>query len=117
MSDSFENIIVVPKKEKKSKTQDEQERKRQPPYHVILWNDDEHSYEYVIVMLKKLFGYPTEKGFQLAKTVDKSGKAIVLTTTREHAELKQEQIHAFGPDQSVPECAGAMTATIEPAEN
>ena len=32
--------------------------KRQPPYHVILWNDDDHSYEYVIVMLMKVFGYP-----------------------------------------------------------
>ena len=25
-----------------------EEPKRQPPYHVILWNDDDHSYEYVI---------------------------------------------------------------------
>jgi ATP-dependent Clp protease adaptor protein ClpS len=40
---------------------------------------------------------------------------IVLTTTMEHAELKQEQIHAFGPDPLSKESAGSMTAIIEPA--
>ena len=87
-----------------------------PLYNVVLWNDDDHSYQYVIAMLKSLFGYSAEKGFQLAQTVDKTGKAILLTTNKEHAEFKQEQIHAFGPDREIPQCAGAMTATIEPAE-
>jgi ATP-dependent Clp protease adaptor protein ClpS len=40
---------------------------------------------------------------------------IVLTTTKEHAELKRDQIHAFGPDKRIPRCAGAMSAVIEPA--
>ena len=31
--------------------QTERETKRQPPYNVVLWNDDDHSYEYVILML------------------------------------------------------------------
>ena len=46
----------------------EQQTKRQPPYHVVLLNDDDHTYEYVIEMLKALFGHPVEKGYQLAKT-------------------------------------------------
>jgi ATP-dependent Clp protease adaptor protein ClpS len=78
-------------------------------------NDDDHSYEYVIRMLKQLFGYPEEKGFQMAKEVDSSGRVIVLTTSKEHAELKQEQIHAFGPDPLITRCQGSMTAVIEPA--
>lgn len=88
----------------------------QPPYHVILLNDDDHSYEYVIVMLKDLFGHPVEKGFEMAKMVDQTGRAIVLTTTMEHAELKQDQIHGYGPDPSIPRCKGSMSAEIEPAE-
>ena len=91
-------------------------RKRQPPYHVILWNDDDHSYDYVIRMLQKLFGHPIEKGFELAKEVDTQGKAIVLTTTREHAELKRDQIHAYGKDDGIAGCKGSMSATIEPSE-
>jgi ATP-dependent Clp protease adaptor protein ClpS len=48
--------------------------------------------------------------------VDKTGKAICLTTTKEHAELKVEQIHAYGGDPLIPRCQGAMSATIEPVE-
>ena len=88
----------------------------QPPYHVILLNDDDHSYMYVITMLKELFGHPVEKGFQLAKEVDETGRAIVLTTTLEHAELKRDQIHAYGPDPTISRCQGSMSAVIEPAE-
>ncbi|HEY2147084.1 MAG TPA: ATP-dependent Clp protease adaptor ClpS [Pirellulales bacterium] len=90
--------------------------KRQPPYNVILLNDDDHTYAYVIHMLQKLFGHPVEKGFELAKLVDTAGRAIVLTTTREHAELKRDQIHAFGKDDLIAGCAGSMSATIEPVE-
>jgi ATP-dependent Clp protease adaptor protein ClpS len=96
----------------------EQDQKtlRQPPYNVILLNDDDHTYEYVIEMLRALFGYPIEKGFELAKIVDTQGRAIVCTTSLERAELKRDQIHAYGPDPRIPRCKGAMTAEIEAAE-
>jgi ATP-dependent Clp protease adaptor protein ClpS len=94
----------------------EERAKRQPPYNVVLLNDDDHTFEYVIGMLQQLFGYPREKGLQMALEVHHTGRVIVLTTTKEHAELKQDQIHAFGPDPySSRECKGSMTAIIEPA--
>ena len=34
--------------------------KRQPPYAVILHNDDQHTFQYVIDLLMKLFAYPLE---------------------------------------------------------
>ena len=99
---------IFPDVETETDTDSAVERKYQPPYHVILLNDDDHSYEYVIVMLKELFGHPVEKGFKLAE--------IVLTTTLEHAELKQDQIHAYGADASIPRCKGSMSAVLEAAE-
>ena len=102
-------VLPVPKEKTRQQVQ------RQPPYNVILLNDDDHSYGYVIAMLQELFGYPPEKGFQMAKEVDTSGRVILLTTTKEHAELKQDQIHAYGPDPTIPRCQGSMTAVIEPA--
>ncbi len=96
-------------------TRDEK-AERQPPYHVLLWNDEEHTFEYVIHMLARLFGHPKPKGFQLAEQVHTQGRAVVLTTTLEHAELKRDQIHAFGKDDDVGECKGSMSASIEPAE-
>jgi len=92
----------------------DQKRKRQPRYNVVLWDDDDHSYEYVIMMMRKLFGQTIEGGFKIAEQVDRGGKAICLTTTREHAELKREQIHSFGRDHLIERCQGSMSATIEP---
>ena len=94
----------------------EERTKRQPPYNVVLLDDDDHTYEYVILMLQALFGYPPEKGYQMAYEVHTQGRVIVATTTKEHAELKRDQIHAFGPDPySSRNCQGSMSAVIEPA--
>ncbi len=106
------DTVTLPSKKVKEKKQ----LKRQPPYNVILLNDDDHTYEYVILMLQALFGYPPEKGFLMAEEVDKQGRVIVLTTTMEHAELKRDQIHAYGPDPLMPRCKGSMSAELEPAE-
>ena len=90
--------------------------RRQPPYNVVLINDDDHSYEYVIQMLKQLFGYPEPKGFLLAAEVDTTGRAIVYTTHREKAELKREQVLAYGPDPRMSISKGPLACYIEPAQ-
>ncbi len=87
-----------------------------PPYHVVLLDDDDHTFDYVIHMLRTLFGYPPEKGQRHADEVNTAGRSIVCTTSKERAELKQEQIHAFGPDRRLARSQGSMTAIIEPAE-
>ncbi len=89
--------------------------KRQPPFHVLLLDDDEHTYEYVIGMLRKLFGFSPERSYQLAEQVDQSGCVVLDTTTLERAEFKRDQIHAFGRDWRIPRCVGSMSSTIEPA--
>ena len=86
-----------------------------PPYNVILLNDDDHSYDYVVLMLNKIFGHPPEKGFMMALEVDKTGRVVVATTNLEHAELKRDQIQSFGPDPLIPRCKGSMSAVVEPA--
>jgi len=109
------DTITLPGTSRRLKEKEEQKTKRQPPYHVILLNDDDHSFEYVISMLQKLFGYPQEKGYQMALEVHTRGRVIVMTTTLELAELKRDQIHAYGPDPLIPRCKGSMSAMIEPA--
>ncbi len=88
----------------------------EPLWHVILLNDDDHTYDYVIAMLQSIFGYNTEKCFDMAKQVDDNGRVIVATVHKELAELRQEQIHEFGPDPSIKGSATSMRAEIEPAE-
>lgn len=114
---SFEATIVRTTKTKpKQRSEEKSHQKHIPPYHVILLNDDDHTYDYVIRMLGELFGHSQEKAFLLAQEVDKAGRAIVNTTTKERAELKQEQIHAYGADPLSKNSKGSMSAVIEPAE-
>lgn len=110
------DTITLPHTSKRVREKEKEHIKRQPPYHVILLNDDDHTYGYVIRMLGQLFGHPEEKAFRMAKEVDTTGRVIVATTTLEHAELKRDQIHAFGPDNDLPRSKGSMSAVIEPAE-
>jgi ATP-dependent Clp protease adaptor protein ClpS len=110
------DTITLPHTSKRVREKEKENIKRQPPYHVILLNDDDHTYGYVIRMLGQLFGHPEERAFKMAKEVDTTGRVIVATTTLEHAELKRDQIHAFGPDNDLPRSKGSMSAVIEPAE-
>src|SRR5579862_6607947 len=110
------DTITLPGTSRRLREEEKEETKRQPPYHVILHNDDDHTFEYVIEMLKKLFGHPEPKGYQLAYEVHTHGRVIVDTTSRERAELKRDQIHAYGSDYRLPRCKGSMSATIEPSE-
>ena len=90
--------------------------KQEPNYHVIIWNDEEHSYEYVIDLLTTLFAHTVEKAYQITVEVDKAGKGIAWTCHKELAELKVEQIMGFGADPRMPkESKGAIRATMEPA--
>lgn len=100
----------------KAKPKTDPKRKKQPRYNVILWNDDDHTYDYVILMMRDLFALSIEAGFKIAETVDSAGKAVCLTTTLEHAELKRDQIHAYGKDELMARSKGSMSATIEPIE-
>lgn len=108
-SDSDADTVVAPLPVK------QQEERQIPKYHVVLWDSDEHTYEYVEKMLRELFGHTQQHCLKLAETVDEEGRAVVLTTTLEHAELKRDQIHAYGKDDYMKNCQGSMKASIEEA--
>ena len=70
--------------------------KTAPFWHVVLLDDDDHTYDYVIEMLGKIFGHGLETAFQMACEVDTTGRVIVDTTRLERSQ-------------------GSMSASIEPA--
>jgi ATP-dependent Clp protease adaptor protein ClpS len=86
-----------------------------PLWHVVLLDDDDHTYDYVIEMLGKVFGHSLETAFQMACEVDTTGRVIVDTTSLERAELKRDQIHGYGRDWRLERSAGSMSAILEPA--
>jgi ATP-dependent Clp protease adaptor protein ClpS len=83
------------------------------PWKVILWDDDEHTYDYVIEMLVEICSMSIEKAFQHAIEVDTEKKTIVFHGELEHAEHIQERILSYGIDPRMPNCKGSMTATLE----
>ncbi|MFQ5382425.1 MAG: ATP-dependent Clp protease adaptor ClpS [Dehalococcoidia bacterium] len=84
------------------------------PHQLVLLDDNEHTYAYVIHMLGAIFGYGREKAFAIACIVDNDGRAVLMTGSKGDVELKQEAVHAFGADPLMPECKGSMTAVVEP---
>jgi ATP-dependent Clp protease adaptor protein ClpS len=72
--------------------------RRQPPYAVVLHNDDVNTVEFVVMVVRKVFGYPLLKCFELVLEAHESGRSVVWVGPLEVAELKAEQIHSCGPD-------------------
>lgn len=85
-------------------------------WNVVLLDDQDHSYDYVIRMMQELFAHDLARAFKIAQAVDGDGRAVCLTTHKEHAEFKRDQILAFGKDPLIMGSAGSMSAIIEPAE-
>src|SRR5438093_13672802 len=83
--------------------QDEQTDNRlEKLYHVIILNDDEHTYEYVIEMLQNVFGFSHATATAHTMEADQTGSSIVTTCGLRAAELKRDRWHAYGPDWRMP---------------
>jgi ATP-dependent Clp protease adaptor protein ClpS len=86
-----------------------------PLYHVVLLDDDVHTYDYVIEMLQRLFLLSTVDALRHAVEVDSTGRTMVITCELPQAEFARDQIQGYGPDWRMPESKGSMAAVVEPA--
>ena len=91
------------------------EERRAPLFHVVLLDDDDHTYEYVMEMLKKLFACSDAAAWNHAVEVDTTGRTIVITCELEPAQYGRDQIYGYGADPRMPRSKGSMTAVVEPA--
>src|ERR1039457_477990 len=85
-----------------------------PLYNVVLLDDNDHSYDYVVEMLQMLFIFTLEESFRHAEEGAGGGRRVITTGERRQAEFARDQIHAYGPDPRLPRCAGSMSAITEP---
>jgi ATP-dependent Clp protease adaptor protein ClpS len=107
MSTPVESPTVVPAR---PKPRTAQKPKQLPPFHVIILNDDHHSFEFVIHVLRQVFGFPVERAFELTHEAHSRGRAVVWTGPKEVAELKADQIKTFHERD-----LGPLDCVIEPA--
>jgi ATP-dependent Clp protease adaptor protein ClpS len=101
---------VLPDEETETRT------RRQPPYAVILHNDDVNGMDFVIGVLRKVFGYTIPKCFELMLEAHEKGRAVVWVGALEVAELKADQVRSCGPDPAA-KARGAqpLGVSVEPA--
>ena len=113
-ADAGETVITT-LTQPKSKAQASTSSKQLPPYNVIVLNDEEHTFEYVIELLTKLFAHPLSTAESLTWKIHANGRAVVYTTHKEKAELKRDQVLGFGPDPRMSTSKGPLGCYIEPA--
>lgn len=63
---------------------------------VVVWNDPVNLFEYVIWVLRSLFGYSEDKAYELTYKVHHEGRAIVNDGPREQAEMDCYRLHQHG---------------------
>jgi ATP-dependent Clp protease adaptor protein ClpS len=86
-----------------------------PLYRVVLLDDDDHTYDYVIDMLQKIFVFSLDQAYRHAEEVDTCGRTVLITCELPEAEFARDQIHGYGPDWRLPRSKGSMSAVVEPA--
>jgi ATP-dependent Clp protease adaptor protein ClpS len=86
-----------------------------PLYRVVLLDDNDHTYDYVIEMLQKVFIFTLEQAYRHAEEVDRCGRTVLITCELREAEYARDQIHSYGPDWRLPRSKGPMSAVVEPA--
>jgi ATP-dependent Clp protease adaptor protein ClpS len=85
-----------------------------PLYRVVLLDDNDHTYDYVIEMLQKIFIFTLDQAYLHAEEVDRVGRTPLITCELREAEFARDQIHSYGPDWRLPRSLGSMSAIIEP---
>jgi ATP-dependent Clp protease adaptor protein ClpS len=86
-----------------------------PLYRVVLLDDNDHTYDYVIEMLQKVFIFTLEQAYRHAEEVDRCGRTVLITCELREAEYARDQIHSYGPAWRLPRSKGPMSAVVEPA--
>jgi ATP-dependent Clp protease adaptor protein ClpS len=86
-----------------------------PLYRVVLLDDNDHTYDYVIEMLQQIFIFSLDQAYRHAEEVDRCGRTVLITCELTQAEFGRDQIHAFGRDWRLERSKGSMSAVVEPA--
>ena len=105
------DVQVTTKKQAEHETKSEHVKK----YVIIMHNDDDHTYDYVVLLINKVFGYELTRCVALTSQINDHGLAMVWIGTQEVGELKCEMIANAVPDvNNGKKVLYPIRATLEP---
>ena len=82
-------------------------------FKVVLFNDEEHTYDYVVEMLTHVCDLSRENAFRCAVEVDLTGRTVVCYGSRPECDATCSRILSYGPDHRLPQSMGSMNAEIQ----
>ena len=69
-----------------AETDVEQKEELENPWQVVLFNDEDHSIDEVILQIQKATGYSLERAVEITMRVHNKGKAVVYIGSKEDCE-------------------------------
>ncbi len=82
-------------------------------FRVLLINDEDHTYDYVVDVLTCVCGMKKVQAFQCAVEVDICGKTIVFYGSKDKCDQVARKITAYGPDHRLVHSMDGMKAIVE----
>jgi len=80
---------------------------------VILLNDEDHTYDYVVEILTKICRMSRDQAFRCAVEVDVTGRTTVFYGNLEKCEHVASRIKNYGPDHRLARSMNSMQAIVD----
>ena len=97
-----------------SKIEELSEQEPSGKYVVVLHNDPINGVDFVVKVIKAVFGYPTQKAIWLMLKAHFSGSSLLWSGPYEQAVDKRNRVVSFGPDPFMAKKSAApLTVSVE----
>ena len=84
------------------------------PFHrLVLLNDEEHTYQFVVDLLVRSFGASQMEACEKAIEINRDGKASVFIGPFDAAQHLRDIVVAAGADPTLPDSTGPLQVVIE----
>ena len=93
--------------------QEEVKTKTVRHWKVVLYNDEDHTYDYVVAVLVACCGMAREQAFRCAVEVDLTGRTTVFYGSQDECMRVSEKINGWGPDHRLLRSRGSMNSAVE----
>jgi ATP-dependent Clp protease adaptor protein ClpS len=80
---------------------------------VVLFDDEDHTYDYVVEMLTHCCELSRDAAFYCALEVDMTGRTIVFYGDFDSCKTVCNKILTYGPDHRMPHSMGSMNAEVQ----
>jgi ATP-dependent Clp protease adaptor protein ClpS len=81
---------------------------------VVLYNDEDHTYDYVVALLVAVCAMAREQAFRCAVEVDLCGRTVVYYGNQEDCARISGKINTWGADHRLLRSRGSMNSAVEP---